>query len=102
MKAKAGNSIKFKDWLDEELKDPDFKKGYEEARLRRRIARKIIEARQAAGMTQAELARKLRTKQQAISRVESGEQNVTVELLENVAHALGAKFDFAFRFYPRH
>lgn len=100
MKTRRG--VRFRDWLDEELKDPSFREGYEAARLRRRVARKLLEARQAAGLTQVQLARRLKTKQQAISRIESGEQNVTVELLENVAHALGARLDFTFNFHRPH
>jgi transcriptional regulator with XRE-family HTH domain len=39
-------------------------------------------------MTQGELARALKTKQQTISRIESGAQNVTEETLDRIARAL--------------
>lgn len=49
-------------------------------------------AREDAGVTQAELARRLGTAQSAISRLEAGRTRVTVEYLAAVASALGDNF----------
>ena len=51
---------------------------------------KLIEAlREKSGMTQAQLAKTLGTSQRAIARMEDGEQNFTIEMLEKVSMALG-------------
>lgn len=54
----------------------------------------LIEKRIAAGLTQEELARKVGTKQSAISRLESGNYNPTLSFLSKVANGLGVKLRF--------
>ena len=44
------------------LKDPEFRKVLEETRLEYEIARSIIKARIKKGMTQTQLAKKLKTR----------------------------------------
>jgi DNA-binding XRE family transcriptional regulator/predicted RNase H-like HicB family nuclease len=48
-------------------------------------------ARQEAGLTQAELARRAGISQQMISRLEDPDHNPTLETLEKVARALGVR-----------
>jgi predicted transcriptional regulator len=43
-------------------------------------------------VSQPELARWLRTSQAAISRMEAGDQNMTIDIVESVAKALGGHF----------
>ncbi len=47
-------------------------------------------------MKQADLARKLKTTQSAIARIENGKQNITLELLIKIAGALGKKVAIKF------
>ena len=54
-----------------EESDPEFKVGLDRARLRVAVARQIKIARDAAGMTQAELAEALELPQSVIGRLES-------------------------------
>ncbi len=82
-----------REWLNQELKTPGFKKGLEKARARRRVAREIYQARKRAGISQPELARRLHTSQAAISRMEAGNQNMTIDIIENIAMALGGRFE---------
>lgn len=82
-----------RDWLAEESKAPGFKEGVEKARARRRVAKQIYEARKRAGVSQPELARRLHTSQAAISRMEAGDQNMTIDIVENIAKALGGRFE---------
>ena len=86
-------SVSFQDVLREDMKNPEFKKAFKEADLPIRLAIQIAEAREKAHLTQAQLARKIGTKQQAISRVESGEQNITIGLLQKIAGAIGASVE---------
>ncbi|NNN07113.1 MAG: helix-turn-helix transcriptional regulator [Elusimicrobia bacterium] len=71
-----------------EMRDPEFRRFYEEADIEMRVALEVAKARGAAQMTQGELARALKTKQQIISRIEQGAQNVTIETLDRIARAL--------------
>lgn len=54
------------------------------------VAEAIVRLRQLRGMSQAELARRIGTKQPAIARIESGEANVTLRTVRALARALGA------------
>lgn len=47
-------------------------------------------------LSQAALAKKMKVKREYISRLESGEQNVTLESLYRVAEATGKKFELRF------
>lgn len=57
----------------------------------------IIEARARKGYTQETLAKKLRTKQSAIARIESGNANPSIEFLQKLAEALGKKLVIQFK-----
>lgn len=52
-------------------------------------------ARQAAGLTQRELAERLRCSQQAVAQAERWESNPTVDFLRRWAHACGAKLEIS-------
>lgn len=58
------------------------------------MAYKIHEARVARGWTQAELARRSGTTQQAIQRYESGEREPRVSAVINIADALGVTISY--------
>ena len=78
----------FKTHLEEEFKDPGFKRGFEEDSRKFKLGYRIFCVREDAGMTQQELARKIGTRQSNISRLEKGEYNFTVEMLQKLADAL--------------
>lgn len=80
------------DWLKEELKDPEFRKGFEEEDLRSRLAVSIALLRQKKALSQKELARRAHTTQQMISDIETFKQdNITLLTLQRIAYALGSK-----------
>lgn len=68
-----------------------FKKAYDELEPEFILIEKIIEARIKKGMTQAELARRIGTKQSALSRFERGDYNPSLKFLRKVADGLGVK-----------
>ena len=47
--------------------------------------------RERAGMTQAELAKKLRTKKEVVSRIETGQYNLLLRTLLEIAHIFGRR-----------
>lgn len=79
------------------LKDPAFKKAYEESRLEYEIARAVIRARIKKGLTQKQLADKLNTKQSVISRVESANTTPSLSFLKRLARALNTSLQVQFK-----
>lgn len=90
----------FDEYLRKELKDPKFRKGYEQEKRKLDVGYQIFLAREKAGMTQAKLARLIGTRQSNISRLETGNYNFTVEMLEKIAKALHS--EISIRFVPKH
>ncbi|MDA2936493.1 helix-turn-helix domain-containing protein [Patescibacteria group bacterium AH-259-L05] len=77
----------FEKHLAQELKDPIFRKYYDEYGKQLEIAYQILQLRKQMRMSQAELAKKIGTKQSNIARMESGQQNFTTEMLQKIAIA---------------
>ncbi len=73
------------------LKDKKIKYAYEKLGPEFAMIEMIIKKRIERGLTQKELARKIGTKQSAISRLESGTYNPSISFLQKVGEALGAK-----------
>lgn len=67
-------------------KDPELKKYYEEYSRRFDLAQKIREMREAAGLTQKQLADKIGTKQSGIARLEDPDyENYSLATLKKIA-----------------
>ena len=77
--------LDFQDYLDEKLKDPVFKKYYDEFGRQLEIAYALLQMRKKAKLSQAQVAKKLDTSQSNIARIEAGNENVTVQTLEKFA-----------------
>lgn len=60
----------------------------------------IRNARLSAGLTQAELARRLGTTQPVVARLESSSSNPTVETLDRALHAAGHRLTLAAEHQP--
>lgn len=73
------------------LKDKEIKKAYDDLGPEFAVISMIIEKRIERGMSQKELAKKIGTKQSAISRLESGSYNPSISFLKKVSGALGAE-----------
>ncbi len=76
--------------------NPEVKKEYDNLAVAHEIKRKIIKLRLEQGLSQKELADRIGTKQSAISRLESGDYNPSVEFLSKIAHALGKEVHIEF------
>jgi ribosome-binding protein aMBF1 (putative translation factor) len=70
--------------------DPEFAQGFEEGYNDFKIGVILRQAREAAGLTQEEVARKLKTKKSSISRIENHADDVRLSTLRRYAHAVGA------------
>jgi ribosome-binding protein aMBF1 (putative translation factor) len=73
------------------MKDPEFRREYEKLEPEFQIARQIISARIKNKMTQSDLAKKAKTGQAVISRLEGMNAKPSISLLSRVAKALGTK-----------
>jgi len=95
-KKRGGRGTTLRQYLHGEMKDPEFRRFYEEADIELRVALEITKAREAEKMTQGDLANAIKTKQQTVSRIERGAQNVTIETLDRIAKALGRDLQVRF------
>lgn len=84
-------TIPLKKLKDEWMKDPAFRAEYDCLKLEFAPALALIKARTKAGMTQADVARKMRTTQSVIARIESGRNPPNLKTLERYAHAVGQR-----------
>lgn len=87
----------YEEILSQELKNPAFKKEYEALKPKYEAISAVIKARLESGMTQAELARKIKTKQANISRFESGNVTPSIPFLQKIAQAFGKKLEIRFK-----
>lgn len=70
------------------LEKPEIRREYEALKPKYEIIRSLIERRSKLGISQTELARIIGTKQPAISRLEKGDYNTTLNTFFKVAGAL--------------
>ena len=69
-------------------RDPDFAENYETGYTDFKIGVILRQAREAAGLTQEEVAKKLQTKKSAISRIENHADDVRLSTLRRYAEAV--------------
>ena len=74
-------------------KDREFAEGYDERYEQWKVGVMLRHARESAGMTQEELAQRLKTKKTAISRIENHAEDIKLSTLERVASALGKRLE---------
>ena len=87
----------FRNYLNEQLKNPEFSAEYERLRPEYEAIRAVIAARMECNMTQEELAKKTGIRQSNISRIESGTSSPTVDTLARIATGLGKKLKIEFQ-----
>lgn len=82
-------SVNFRKTLEKELKDPEFKREYDALEDEFKAIEALIDARTAAGLTQAQLAQKMGIKQSAVAHIESDVLNVRYKTLLSYLKACG-------------
>ena len=78
-----------KDWQAEQLLDPEFVAAANELEPGYQIARLRIQR----GLTQAELAKMIGTRQPSIARLENGSSIPSLSFMERIANALDARIE---------
>lgn len=77
-------------------KNPRYKAAYAALDDEFEIARVLIEARTRAGLTQAALAKRMKTSQSYVARIESGRVRPSTAALERLARATGSRLRISF------
>lgn len=89
----------FKDFLNEQLKDDEFRKEYDALQPEFDIIRAIVDARTSQNLTQKQLAEKTGINQADISKLENGTRNPSLKLLKRLADGMG--MDLKVSFIPK-
>ncbi len=93
-KTKTGvEYIRFADWHREQMRDPKYRKAYDALGPKYDLIHAILDARIKRGITQAEIAKRAGTTQSAIARFESGVGNPTLDFMQRVSAAVGARLE---------
>ncbi|NLM17136.1 MAG: helix-turn-helix transcriptional regulator [Candidatus Riflebacteria bacterium] len=87
---------KFKDYLAEQLKDPELKAEYDNLDAEFTIVQALIDARKTSGFTQKELAERTGIAQADISKLENGNANPSIKTLQRLAKGLGMRLKIEF------
>ena len=90
------NNMKFDDYLQEQLKNPEFKKEWDDIQPEMDVIRAMIDARIAQNLTQKELATRTGIDQADISKLENGTKNPSLKLLKKLAAGLGMQLKIEF------
>ncbi len=80
---------KWEDLEKELLSDPATKREFDKLAPRYAVISELIAARIKYKMTQADVAKKVGTKQSSIARLESGNVNPSLEFLQKIAQTMG-------------
>jgi DNA-binding Xre family transcriptional regulator len=97
MKTKQFKATDFDEVLAEELKNPKFKKMFDEYGRQLELSLSLLRLRKKRKMSQLLLAKKIGTTQSNIARLESGQQNFTISFLDKVVNALDANLEIKIR-----
>ena len=77
--------------------DPKYRKAYEELASEFELASVLIETRLHAGLTQEQLAKRMKTTQSTVARLEGGRANPSTKTLEKFAQATGTHLKITFK-----
>lgn len=86
----------WKDFKQELLRAPAFRKVYEELEPEFQAARAVIALRAARGLTQGEMAARAQIQRPVLSRIEGAKAMPTIPTLKRLAAALNARVEIRF------
>ena len=87
--------ITLDDILKNEFQDETFKQTFEAEKNKLASALAVMKAREAAGLSQRQLAKEAHLPQSTIARIESG-HNTSIETMVKIAQALGKSLEITF------
>ena len=86
----------FRDLLNEQLKDTEFKKEWDDIQPEMDVIRAMIDNRIAQNLTQKELAERTGINQADISKLENGTRNPSLKMLKRLAAGMGMALKIEF------
>ena len=87
---------KLRDLHKKWMKDPEFRREYDALEEEFALIVEVAKARQRAGLSQAELAKRMKTTQSTIARLESGRGMPSTRTLGRFAKATGHRLKISF------
>lgn len=97
-KDKSPEERNYLEWRDEFLADPEKRAIYEEEAAKSEVWLQLVEARQKAGLTQREMAKRIGVSQAQVARLEQeGYDAYTLTSLRRYVAALGEGFSLEVR-----
>jgi len=78
------------------MQEPKYRKAYEDLQEEFTLASAVINARNRAGLTQSQLARRMGTTQPVVARLESGRSRPSMRTLERLAAATDSRLLISF------
>lgn len=83
----------FEEYWERQMADPEYRTVYEEESAKMDLCLQLVEARQEAGLTQAQMAERLGVSQAQVARIEKrGYDSYTLNTLRRYVEALGDGF----------
>ena len=86
----------FREFLDEQLKDSEFREEYERLEPEFDIIRTMIEERKRQHLTQKQLSERTGITQADISRIENGTRNPSLDMIKRLAKGMGMRLKLEF------
>ena len=78
------------------MKDPEFRKEYDALEEEFALIAAVAKARLRSGLTQAQLAKRMKTTQSTVARLESGRGKPSTRTLQRFAKATGHRLKISF------
>lgn len=88
--------MKFSDLHKKLMKSPEYRKEYDALEEEFALIAAVAKARIRAGLTQAQLAKRMKTTQSTVARLESGRGRPSTRTLARFAKATGHKLKISF------
>ena len=83
----------YEDWLNEQLKDPEFRAEYEALEAEEELIQAVIDARKANGLNEKQLAKKAGVKPSEVRDIENGKTELSLRMLQVLAGAMNMKLE---------
>ena len=87
---------RFDTFLEEQMKDPDFKNEFANLQPELDVIRAIVDARTSQNLTQKQLSERTGINQADISKLENGTRNPTLNMLKRLAKGMNMELKIEF------
>lgn len=89
--------IKARDLHEKAMREnADYRREYDALEEEFSLIAAMLDARQKAGLTQAQVAERMGVKQPVVAKIEGGRSNVSIDTLKRYAHATGCTIKVEF------